>query len=82
MPPKKKAKGTARAASTPVADEHAMVIDSPTVESKAVQEPAQRNDELLNDPWTDEQETSLFKGIMKWKPNGMFDFDSSAVDKS
>lgn len=73
MPPKKKGKGTARAASTPVADEDAMVIDSPAAETpKPIEEPAKRNDELLNDPWTDEQETSLFKGIMKWKPNGIY----------
>ena len=73
MPPKKKGKGTARAASTPVADEDAMAIDSPAAETpKPVEEPAKPNADLLKDPWTDEQETSLFKGIMKWKPNGIY----------
>lgn len=71
MPPKKKGKDAARAASTPL-DEDAMVIDSPTSETpKPVEEPTKPNEDLLNDPWTDEQETSLFKGIMKWKPNGI-----------
>lgn len=72
MPPKKKGKGAARAASTPVADEDSMVIDSPAAETpKPLDEPTKRNDELLDDPWSDEQETSLFKGLMKWKPNGI-----------
>jgi hypothetical protein len=71
MPPKKKGKAAARAVSTP--DEDAMVIDSPAAETpKPVEEPARPNIDLLNDPWTDEQETSLFKGIMKWKPNGTY----------
>ena len=72
MPPKKKGKGTVRAASTPVADEDAMVIDSPAETPKPVEESAKPNADLLKDPWTDEQETSLFKGIMKWKPNGIY----------
>jgi hypothetical protein len=67
MPPKKKGKGTARAASTPVADEDSMVIDSP--KPQPVEQPKPSFD-ILNDPWTDEQETSLFKGIIKWKPAG------------
>lgn len=64
MPPRKKAKGSVRAASTPTADD-AMVIDNPPVE------PPKPPYDILKDPWTDEQETSLFKGIIKWKPAGI-----------
>ncbi|KAB8290070.1 hypothetical protein EYC80_010396 [Monilinia laxa] len=65
MPPKKK-KGSTRAASTPVEDQDAMAIDTP---QKI--EPPKPAYNILKDPWTDEQETSLFKGIVKWKPAGM-----------
>lgn len=66
MPPKKKGKaaGSTRAASTPAADEDAMDIDSKENEEE------KEGYNILKDPWTDEQETSLFKGIIKWKPAG------------
>lgn len=67
MPPKKKAKAAA-AASTPTADEDPMVIDTPQPHTEEPQKPAAYD--ILKDPWTDEQETSLFKGIIKWKPAG------------
>jgi MRG-binding protein len=67
MPPKKKAKGVAAAASTPAADEDAMKIDTPGPQAAESQKEAY---DILKDPWTDEQETSLFKGIIKWKPAG------------
>ena len=28
--------------------------------------------DVINNPWTDEQETSLLKGVVKWKPAGKF----------
>ncbi|KAM3077233.1 hypothetical protein ACMFMG_003303 [Clarireedia jacksonii] len=65
MPPKKK-KNSLRAASTPVGDDDPMIIDAPENV-----EPAKPIYDPLKDPWTDEQETSLFKGIVKWKPAGM-----------
>ncbi|TAQ85566.1 hypothetical protein B7494_g6115 [Chlorociboria aeruginascens] len=64
MAPRKKGKGNARAASTPAVEEDPMDIDTP------VERPKPTHD-ILKDPWTDEQETSLFKGIIKWKPAGI-----------
>jgi MRG-binding protein len=61
MPPRKKAK--ASAASTPLRD----------TQPKTPQDsgPAQAQDDGISDPWADEQETQLFKSMMKWKPTGM-----------
>lgn len=67
MPPKKKAKATQRAVSTPAPDDDAMDVDAQTPEVEESNEPEY---DILKDPWTDEQETSLFKGIIRWKPNG------------
>ncbi|KAL5410420.1 hypothetical protein PMIN03_005439 [Paraphaeosphaeria minitans] len=60
MPPRKKAK--ARATSTPLPDAQPKTPQDtgPTAEQ-----------ELLNDAWADEQETQLFKSMMKWKPTGI-----------
>jgi hypothetical protein len=60
MPPRKKAK--ASAASTPLGD----------TQPKTPQDSgaAQAQDDALNDSWADEQETQLFKSMMKWKPTG------------
>jgi hypothetical protein len=69
MPPKKKAKAATAATSTSTADEDAMAIDTPQPQTD---EPAKPAYDILKDPWTDEQETSLFKGIIKWKPAGEF----------
>lgn len=73
MPPKKR-KGSIQATSTPVEDHDAMAIDTP--QKFEVPKPSYN---ILKDPWTDEQETSLFKGIVKWKPAGQssLSFDES-----
>ncbi|KAH7084279.1 chromatin modification-related protein EAF7-domain-containing protein [Paraphoma chrysanthemicola] len=61
MPPRKRAK--ASAASTPLGD----------TQPKTPQDsgPTQSQDDQPNDPWADEQETQLFKSMMKWKPTGL-----------
>lgn len=59
MPPRKKTK--ASAASTPLPD--------PRPKTPQDTGPT-REQEQLNDAWADEQETQLFKSMMKWKPTG------------
>jgi MRG-binding protein len=62
MPPRKKAK--ASAASTPLGDTQP--------QTPQASGPVNSQDDLPNDPWADEQETQLFKSMMKWKPTGMY----------
>ncbi len=68
MAPRKKNRVLSRAASTPSGE----VVEQATEE---VPIPA-KNDavdmSVLPDAWTDEQETSLFKGVVRWKPVGSF----------
>lgn len=67
MPPKKRPRLSSRAASaTPQADNPA---NTPASTESA--KPGTEYD-LVTDPWTDEQETALLKGIIKWKPIGLF----------
>lgn len=62
MPPRKRAK--ASAASTPLAETQPKTPQDTGVTSQSQEQ------ELLNDPWADDQETQLFKSMMKWKPTG------------
>lgn len=82
MPPKRKGARASLGVSTPKtptpAHDDSMDIDTPhtidtpraagtpTATSSSQLAPA----ELLMDPWTDDQIASLFKGIIRWKPNG------------
>lgn len=61
MPPRKKTK--ASAASTPLGDGQPGTPQASNIT-------AQSQDELLKDPWEDEQEIQLLKSMMKWKPTG------------
>lgn len=71
MPPKKKGRIPSGAAPTPPGDpaEHTVEVISRSVEPNAAK------DKNISDPWTDEQETSLFKAMIRWKPVGSFSDD-------
>jgi len=68
MPPKKKGRVPSRAASSPTGDAAENAAEEPptSVGAKDTQ------DVSLPDLWTDEQETSLFKAMIRWKPVGSF----------
>ncbi|KAI1002419.1 hypothetical protein K3495_g5782 [Podosphaera aphanis] len=64
MPPRKKSKAPVAVDSNAATDEETVILGSRSKSAKP-------DYDILKDPWTDEQETSLFKGIVKWKPAGM-----------
>lgn len=71
MPPRKKARGGAVSTPTTTRSDDAMDIDTPRPEtptkSSANKTPAI---DIFNDMWTDDQLSSLFKGVIRWKPAG------------
>ena len=70
MPPRKRPKLSSRAtSSTPQVE----TTKQPT-SANSTTDSAQKSDteyDLVNDPWTDEQETALLKSIVRWKPVGI-----------
>lgn len=58
MPPRKRTKTTHAAPPTPPSQ-----AKTPTPADDA-------DEQLLNDPWTDDEEIGLFKGLIKYKPTG------------
>ncbi|KAL3430647.1 chromatin modification-related protein EAF7-domain-containing protein [Aspergillus tetrazonus] len=61
MPPRKK----------PKLNNHGENAPSPANTSTEVAAQRTPSYDLVTDPWTDEQETALLKGVVKWKPVGM-----------
>ncbi|KAI0387485.1 CT20-domain-containing protein [Hypomontagnella monticulosa] len=86
MPPKRKSKAsslaevsTPKASSTPAHDDDAMDVDTPqaTDTPRAADTPTASKpnlpppSEILSNLWTDDQEASLFKAVIRWKPSGI-----------
>ncbi|EKG14103.1 acyltransferase, putative [Macrophomina phaseolina MS6] len=71
MPPKKRAKPSTTSAVTPHASTPSKTPtkDLPPASFSHTSAPAATD--ILNDPWTDDQETSLFKNLIRWKPTGV-----------
>lgn len=63
MPPKRKGRAPVRTAAMLSGD----IVEEA---SKSPDENTNNKSSVLSDPWTDEQETSLFKGMISWKPVG------------
>jgi MRG-binding protein len=61
MPPRKRLRVSQPASPSPVSQAK---TPTPAEDSS----PPEQQD--LSDPWTDEEETALFKALMHWKPTG------------
>ncbi|KAF2713245.1 CT20-domain-containing protein [Pleomassaria siparia CBS 279.74] len=69
MPPRKRAK--ASAASTPLADTQPRTPQDSGVVAQSQNQTSPQDENLLNDPWNDDEEIELFKSMMRTKPTGL-----------
>ena len=63
MPPRKRAKLSATSTPQDTTSTDPVAVEKPTTTPM---------DDVLNDPWTDDEYTELFKAMIRWKPTGGF----------
>lgn len=68
MPARKKAKISARQSAATASAELPKSVPAAGAGDAAPKSDSEHD--IVNDPWTDEQETALLKGIVRWKPVG------------
>lgn len=68
MPPKKRSRQRSRTVSTPAGD----AVEQAEEETPSPMKVDLEMESVISDAWTDEQEISLFKGMIRWKPAGSF----------
>jgi MRG-binding protein len=72
MPPRKRARHSAapvRNSTTPLRETQPKSVTPSHIPTK-FSEYTDALSNAQNDPWTDEEETLLFKNLVKWKPTG------------
>ena len=69
MPPRKKVRQPSRATSTPPGDD---AVEQAEKETPAPTKADLDIESAISDAWTDEQEISLFKSMIRWKPVGSY----------
>lgn len=71
MPPKKKSRiSTAASPAPPPSTKDTPAADTSHEDDEAAAQ-AEFDASVVADPWTDEEEIGLFKGLIKWKPTGV-----------
>ncbi|EME85852.1 uncharacterized protein MYCFIDRAFT_186308 [Pseudocercospora fijiensis CIRAD86] len=70
MPPRKRAR-TSQATSPDPLPPSQTKTPTPAGSAEPNSSPVKDDEARLDDPWTDEEEIGLYKGMMRWKPTGI-----------